>query len=211
MVTRCVECGKRFGIPYPHLYVYRYWGAVNRFFCSWKCLRAKERKEQEMTYVDNQQRLDDLLDRLNAVMSIRAALADMGYTGKSIGPVYRSIRAYAEDKQPDALEMLPENMKAAEEQPAVVKVDGPIRIETETPEQVEIKAAKITKPLNYEGLEVSAVRHPDLGEFYFDKKYNSIDWRTPEGDEVSLGPFWWKKMLADLPTILKVLGVDPDE
>jgi hypothetical protein len=67
---------------------------------------------------------------------------------------------------------------------------------------------KITGPVNYDGLEVAAVRHPDLGEFYYDRKYGSIDWRTPEGDEVSLGQAWWKQMAEDLPKILRVLGVD---
>lgn len=115
-----------------------------------------------------------------------------------------------------------------------VKVDGPIRIETEKPEEVTVSAGdamksmeeaageffwkceemglmknipKITEPVSYDGLEVSAVRHPDLGEFHYDRKYKTIDWRTPEGDEVSLGPVWWQQMAEDLPKILRVLGV----
>ena len=73
---------------------------------------------------------------------------------------------------------------------------------------LKVDKPKITKPLTYDGLEVTAVKHPELGEFYYDRKFASIDWRTPEGDEVSLGPVWWKKMAEDLPKIMAVLGVD---
>ena len=78
--------------------------------------------------------------------------------------------------------------------------------DAETPEEPKVSEVK---PLTFDGMEISALRHPDLGEFYFDKKYNMIDWRTPEGDEVSLGPVWWKQMITDLPKIMKVLGLDP--
>ena len=69
-------------------------------------------------------------------------------------------------------------------------------------------APEEVKPLSYDGLEIAGIRHQDLGEFYYDRKYNSVDWRTPEGDEVSMGPVWWKQMITDLPKILKMLGVE---
>ena len=72
------------------------------------------------------------------------------------------------------------------------------------PEALEYK---IYQPLSYDGLEVSAVRHPELGEFYHDQKYKCIDWRTPEGDEVSMSLQAWKNLYYDLPNILGVLGV----
>ena len=78
--------------------------------------------------------------------------------------------------------------------------------DAETPEEPKVSEVK---PLTFDGMEISALRHQDLGEFYFDKKYNTIDWRTPEGDEVSLGPVWWKQLITDLPKIMKLLGVDP--
>jgi len=68
---------------------------------------------------------------------------------------------------------------------------------------------KITRPVNYMGLDITAVRAPDLGEFYYDHKFNSIDWRF-EGEEIFIAPNDWKRLLELLPTILKVLGVDPE-
>ena len=74
----------------------------------------------------------------------------------------------------------------------------------------EPEKPKITRPVNYMGLDITAVRHPDLGEFYYDKKFNSIDWRTEGGDEVSMGPVFWKCLVNELPKIIAVLGVDPE-
>ena len=75
--------------------------------------------------------------------------------------------------------------------------------------RTEIKRAnEKNRPLTFDGMEIAALRHQDLGEFYYDKKFNSIDWRTPEGDEVSMGPAWWKQLLKELPNIMKLLGVE---
>lgn len=64
------------------------------------------------------------------------------------------------------------------------------------------------KPLTYDGMEIAALRHQDIGEFYYDKKFNSIDWRTPEGDEVSMPPVYWKQLADELPKIMRLLGVE---
>ena len=70
-----------------------------------------------------------------------------------------------------------------------------------------IHARKITKPVNFGGFEVSAIRVPDLGEFYYDHQHDSIDWRTIGGDEVSMGPEFWRLLHEKLPDIMGVLGV----
>lgn len=117
------------------------------------------------------------------------------------------------------------------EQVPTVKVDGPLQIETKEPEQVEVvpvptvqlvydpsiaeeykreqaEKQKITKPVNYDGFDVTAIRHHAYGELYRDEKYNRIDWRTPDGEEVSMKPEGWKAFIKDLPRALRVLGVD---
>ena len=48
----------------------------------------------------------------------------------------------------------------------------------------------------------------NFGEFYYDQKFNSIDWRTEEGDEISLPPIGWKNLMQEMPDILKALGVN---
>ena len=107
-------------------------------------------------------------------------------------------------------------------------MDGELRIETpeahnvdivETPENVvkvietpQLKLKKGLRGLNESDFEVSAIRHPQLGEFYYDKKFNSIDWRTPEGEEISLHPSMWKELYMIIPDVMGILQVvDGDE
>lgn len=81
----------------------------------------------------------------------------------------------------------------------------------ETPEKKRIldgvDMTKVTAPVNFGGYEVTAVRDAELGEFYFDRKYNTIDWRTLDGDEISMGPVGWRNLARQIPEVLGILGV----
>ena len=99
---------------------------------------------------------------------------------------------------------------------ATVKVDGPIRIQTKKPENVEVVSEqkplkKGLRGLNNSDFEVSAIKHPILGEFYYDQKFGMVDWRTPEGEEVSLSPKNWKELYLIIPDVMGILGVPDDE
>ena len=63
------------------------------------------------------------------------------------------------------------------------------------------------KPVNYDGYEVSAIRSEALGEFYFDRKFNSLDWRTAEGEEIGMSPDGWRRLMNELPKIMGILGI----
>lgn len=92
---------------------------------------------------------------------------------------------------------------------ATVKVDGPIRIETKEPEKIEViepeNQTRVIRKMF--GFEVSAIRDDVMGEFYYDIKYNRIDWRSPDGTEVSLSPTAWKEFSEKIPAVLNALGV----
>lgn len=121
--------------------------------------------------------------------------------------------------------------KQAEQVPTV-KVDGPIVIETEKPEEVTVSAGDAMKSMEEAADEFFGkceqmglmrkepkVRHlsrirfnvtaveTEYGEFYRDKKFNCIDWRNLEGDELSMKLDLWKKLAEELPEILMALGV----
>lgn len=72
---------------------------------------------------------------------------------------------------------------------------------------VGLKIDQTKSPVFFGEFEVTAVRHPEFGEFYFDQKFNRIDWRNPEGDEVSFAPGSWKRLTEALPQIMGILGV----
>ena len=72
-------------------------------------------------------------------------------------------------------------------------------------EAMEIREEEDERP---EIWRTTAVSTKQLGEFYYDHKYRAIDWRSPEGEEVSLIPEDWKKLAEAIPRILHVLGAE---
>ena len=57
----------------------------------------------------------------------------------------------------------------------------------------------------------AAVRNEILGVFYYDEKHNSVDWRHPMGEEISLPPADWNLLAQSLAEIMYTLGVDKQE
>ena len=108
-----------------------------------------------------------------------------------------------------------------------IKLDGELKIETpeakkveivETPENVvkvietpQLKLKPGLRGLNHSDFEVSAIRHPQLGEFYYDQKFGMVDWRRPEGDEISMSPKNWKELYLLIPDVMGILRVPDDE
>ena len=153
----CSQCGKDFSMLYPHLWRYK---TGNKLFCSWHCLRADERKE------DNEM----------------ARLKKDGTPAKKPGP----RKSIAE----------------AEQEVAALMLQGGVNY------QLMVDEAKIPKIAPGFELEITALRHKNYGEFYRDHDHNCIDWRTPGGDEMSLSVDAWKKLIRDLPEIIRQLGVE---
>lgn len=184
-LKKCLNCGKEFSVLYPHLYRYkvRYGGEGHyHYFCSWGCLRANEQNKERN---------------------------DMEKMKKDGTPAKKPGR------NPKTVEAV--NEQVDEKLMAAVSVNGKIKILTDEPEDVSVVCTGDTytgdpekEPTVREQLVTTAVKHPDLGEFYYHQKYETIDWLTLEDDEVSLSPYWWKRLISDLPEILKVLGVDPE-
>ena len=157
MIAKCMECGKKFDILWPHLWKYKRKG---QWLCSYGCMRAYDRKEAE----------------------------DMENMKKDGTPKKKPGR------KPAVVET-PEDGFTKEELNQIKEGKIPL---TE-PQKKLIKLHKYT---------VTGIRTEDFGEFYFDQKFNSIDWRTIEGDEVSLSPIGWKNLMEEMPDILRALGVE---
>lgn len=77
----------------------------------------------------------------------------------------------------------------------------------EVPEELPEEAPEENGAMEWRELLITAVRDRVLGEFHWDEKYRTLDWRTPEGDEVSLWPEKWQRLLGILPDVMTVLGV----
>lgn len=221
MIKNCPVCGKAFDVLWPQLWRYR---KEFVYFCSWKCLRKDEENEeceQMKVSLELKKKAVEIAVGGGDVMSflIRNGVRNPAMTWGQIkrfvcekDPVaYEKI---VQAEKPEKPEKKPDTVKA---QPPTLKVDGPLKIETKEPEKVEVvPEQKPLKPglrgLNKSDFEVSAIRHPQLGEFYYDKKFNSIDWRTPEGEEISLHPSMWKELYMIIPDVMGILQVvDGDE
>lgn len=166
---------------------------------------GKPRKKGGTTMKDGklkearQKRLEDLVERVGSGMSIRDALRDMGYTGKSAGQIYRQIRNFAQVNDPAMFAALPE------------KIDGGIAPAASTDDpakQTEKAPAAGSVPLMYDGYTVRCIESKTFGRFFFDIDHNHLDWTTGEGEEVSFTPQGWKMFLKELPKIMGILGVN---
>lgn len=198
MIKNCPICGKAFDVLYPDIWRYK---RNNRFICSWKCIRLFDGKEERQ------------MKERASVKRTRMSQDDMAEAVRMWKANDPGLDQYLTDHGITNIGKWKQNAKGryGVAASATVKVDGALRIETPEAKQIQVaevpEKPKISKPVSYDGLDVSAVRHPELGEFYYDLKFKCIDWRTHEGDEISMSPQAWKNLYYDLPKILDVLGV----
>lgn len=175
MVAHCSQCEKDFEILYPDLWRYK---TGNKLFCSWHCLRADERKE------DNEM----------------ARLKKDGTPWGTPGP--KKQKAETPETGPvqciTHVSPMDSSIEEAEQAVADLIIQGGVNY------QVKVEEDRKDSEWSY-----PAIRHVAFGEWYFDRDHNRIDWRTPEGDEVSFTPDGWKRLMAEiLPRVMKELGVN---
>ena len=212
MTAKCRVCGKEFTVLYPQLYVYkRGTGNGVRYFCSYSCSRIFDRKDYEkmkVTLENKKKAVQIAIDGGNPLKYLEECGA------KSPSGTWYHIKKDLKAKDPDRYMELPEKYRPADEPKPI---DGGEWEKMETPEKA-VKAEipeKANRPVSAPvpvwrtDFEISAVRN-SLGEFYYDKKFNCIDWRTIEGDEVSMAPRAWLELIGILPDVMKVLGVEAE-
>jgi len=118
------------------------------------------------------------------------------------------IKTAVKETDPDTFAKLPLRIQRKKEpetpeaplpvQDLKLQPGGNYRLSVETPE------APAQVPEEYE---FTAIRHKNFGEFYFDHDRNCIDWRTPEGDEMTLSVDGWKRFFKTAPALIKRIGV----
>ena len=179
MMNVCPICGRYHCIHWPEHWVYR---RGETYYCSAMCMDV------------------DIVRDMNLLKQVRAD---------------RKKRKEAKKMEKMKKDGTPAKKPGPKKKDGIaqVKVDGALRIETPEADMIEIvetpekpkKTANYT--INFNGYIVTGIRVPNFGEFYYDQKFNNIDWRTEEGDEISLPPIGWKNLMQEMPDILKALGV----
>ena len=181
----CPVCEKHFSVLYPHLWRYkRGTGSNYMYFCKYSCLMEYDRRKE-----DREVKHITLKEKKRAAEIALSGESPLKYL-QSLGvrnptSTWKTIRAYYEKNDPETYAKLPVsgNVKKIEEKP------------TYEPEP----------EMEYE---TTAIRVKGLGEFYFDHKFNSIDWRALDGAETSLTPDGWKHLHDAIPEILDKLNAN---
>ena len=126
------------------------------------------------------------------------------------------IRKDLKDNFPDIAAKLPKRISAkppkAKEEPETYEADVIDYTEKTAEAHQEPKPKKAcTVPLNYDGYDVCCIRGK-YGEFYYDKTHGYLDWRTNDGEEVSMKPEDWMKFASEeVQKIMGILGAMPEE
>jgi hypothetical protein len=210
VIENCPVCGKAFDVQYPHLWRYK---RSKTFLCSYGCMRALDDKRGEnrdmaLTQEQRQQVISMLLKGENPNEYIR------GCGIKNPNCTLWNMKKYLQKNDPETFRKVMDaktpgtsladamtGMKDAADQFFGACEDMGLKVEPEQPET--------TEPDDFDDrTTTTAIRVDGLGEFYHDMKHKSVDWRTEAGDEVSLGPLWWKNLMEELPDILAALGVE---
>ena len=192
MILYCDFCGRRWFTHWPELWPYRYHEEI---YCSENCRICSS----------------TLIKLGKGEIKLMARMKKDGSPAKKPGPKAKkpTVTLIEESGAPGFDE---EEVQAIRDAMPTVKVDGPLRIETEEPEKVEIvpEASKKVVPLQYDGYTVRCIEG-QYGKFYWDYEYNRLDWTSPEGEEVSLSPEGWKTFCTDvIPNVMAILGVPGD-
>lgn len=217
---RCPVCGKRFTVLWPHQWAFKRGKPHPTFYCSWKCLRTLDKKGDENMKTGKVTRSQ----KENAVQIALGGGDPLQYLescGAGNAPqMWYAIKQNLKENDPDIYAKLPKRIdrkdtKQKEAPTLADAIDGMTDAANEFFSKCEDMGLKVngdpvTKPslVTAGPITVTAIRHKSFGEFYHDHDHNCIDWRTPEGDEMSLSLQGWKDLIAELPGLLKILGVD---
>lgn len=205
----CPICGKHFTVLWPGQWAYkRGREGMRSYLCSWKCLRAWDggniKKEELEVEKDTKKRdrtaivkhIVEMYEAGKGKTEVLRYLQDEGYRVPE--QTHADLKAYAKNKLPELYARLLVN-----DMPAHVEIP-----EAQKKAEPKVKKAAPKPAGKLEDCTTTAIRLKKYGEFYRDFDHNCIDWRTPEGDEVSICIQGWRDLCDDLPKILARLGVE---
>lgn len=228
-MNTCPVCGKQKVIMWPLCWPYR---RGNTYYCSDDCMMvdqtkdmklikmlahvrakkgSKRKMEQKLTYEQKKQAVQIAIDGGDPL----AFLAKCG----SANPVkmWGHIRGIMKEKEPELFAQIPDRRvaKKAPEQVPVVKVNGPLRIETPEAKKVEVvetpeKPKQIYNPVSYDGMVIREVEGL-FGRYRRSDIHNSvyIDFESTEGLEtMSFTVEQWRSFGKEFAKCARILGVE---
>ena len=212
METRvCPVCEKHFSVLYPHLWRYKRGTGNNwMYFCKYSCLMEYDRRKEErnVKYVTLKEKKKAAELALSGESPLKY-LQSLGVQNPT--STWKTIREYYKKNDPETYAKLPVSGDVRKWEDAT---EPDPEQEAENVELEQVKKAVETwakyshEPMEYE---TTAIRVKGLGEFYFDKKFNSIDWRALDGAETSLTPSGWMQLHDAIPEMLATLHANGEK
>ena len=206
---------------YPYLWAYN----INKkqFFCTWKCLQKFRAQKEESKL--GKITLDQKKRAVNIAVTGGDPIAFLKECGSdNPGVSWSNILRYLEKENPEAYDLITARKKAKADKGMpkkddlpVVKITGPIVIETpetnqvqvvETTEELDKVTRPITQPVNYDGFSVRAVSGAFGRYSYSETRSAYIDYENNDGDELSMTLEQWRGFLDELRRAALVLGVE---
>ena len=220
---RCPVCGKRFTVLWPHQWAYKRGKPNAKYYCSWKCLRT----------LDNEKGDDDQVKRGKLTLEQKKRAVQIALDGgdplkylKDHGAgnpaaMWYTIKQNVKDTDPETYRKIPD-LRNKSSEPTATLADAMTGMQDAADEffgkceEMGLKVNEketIWKPAVQPAFQdddytVTAIRHKTFGEFYHDTDHDCIDWRTLDGDEMSMSVKGWKMLISELPAIMKRLGVE---
>lgn len=220
MMTNCPVCGKLTCIHWPEHWVYR---RGSTYYCGEQCMSTDLfRDMQLLNEVNRRKRKEIIMTKITLEQKKKAVeiainggnpLDFLKKCGSSApDKTWWAIKAALKVKDPDLYAKIPD-MRKKTEPVATVKVDGPIRIQTETPEKVEVEPVgtlpDVTRPVVFDGMTVREIegnfgryRRSDVSkEIYIDFEFKDIN------DTISMTVDQWRLFQAEMERAAAILGV----
>lgn len=212
MIRKCQVCGIMFDVLYPDLWRFK---RNHIFYCTYSCLKLSDEGVKEMAKITKEQKqkaVDIALDGGNPVEFLK------GCGSMAPDQMWTYIKKTLKAKEPEVYAKL--LVKAADKAPTVkfedvkkdimeipqIKVDGPIRIETKEPAQVEVLTVgtPVPPPFEYKTTGISTA----VGDFQYFRKNGYLDWTDLNGETVSMNLEEWREFMKIFPFVLKTLEVE---
>lgn len=228
----CPVCGKKKAIFWPEFWVYR---RGETFYCSEDCMRVDETKDMKLikmiAHVRARSRKgvqNNMNGKITAEQKARAIemairgespLAYLKQIGmKNPSSTWQYIKSTLKKTNPKKYAEIPEKpakVETPEAAPAMVKVDGPLVIETPEAGKVKIvetpeNPKQIYNPVKYDGMVIREVeglfgryRRSDVGSAVY------IDFENAERmDTLSFTAEQWRSFGKEFAKCARILGVE---
>lgn len=217
----CPICGRNRVIFWPEFWVYR---RGSTYFCSENCMDISIIRDTKLLNEIGSRRRKEIIMATKITLEQKKKAVEIAVSGGNPLEFLRkcgsgapdktwwAIKAALKVKDPDLYAKIPD-MRKKTEPAATVKVDGPIRIQTETPENVEVEATStlpdVTQPVVFDGMTVREIegsfgryRRSDVSkEIYIDFEFKDIN------DTISMTVDQWRLFQTELEHAAAILGV----